>query len=63
MDAARLWDLYLEAVNARDAQIDRTKADAEREWRGIIEMRLAAFRAQVEREKAAPRTLVLPCEG
>jgi hypothetical protein len=45
------WDLLLQATEARDIAIDNARERVEHEWRGIIELRRAAFMATVKREK------------
>jgi hypothetical protein len=44
------WDLLVQALNARDIAVSNATERVEHEWRGIIEMRRAAFMAAVDRE-------------
>jgi hypothetical protein len=46
-------DLLCQAINARDIAVENARERVEHEWRGIIEMRRAAFMAAIEREKPA----------
>jgi hypothetical protein len=47
------WDLLCQAVTARDIAVSNATERVEHEWRGIIEMRRAAFMAAIERDKPA----------
>jgi len=51
------WDLYAQALNARDIAVEHARERVERQYRGIIEMRRAAFMAAVDREQLAPASL------
>lgn len=51
MTASQAWDSYVEAVNACDDHKAREVKTIEQQWRGIIELRRAAYMAAVEREK------------
>lgn len=52
--AAQAWDLLCQALNARDIAVEHARERVERQYRGIIEMRRAAFMAAIEREKQCP---------
>jgi hypothetical protein len=53
---AEAWDLLVQATNARDIAVSNATERVEHEWRGIIEMRRAAFMAAIDREKVATPT-------
>ena len=48
---AAAWDLLAQAIEARDIAVANARERVEHEWRGIIELRRAAFMATVKREK------------
>ena len=48
--AREAWDWYLVALSQREKSV----LTVEREWRGIIEQRRAAYMAAIEREKQCP---------
>lgn len=50
MTSEAAWDLLCQATTARDIAADNARERVEHEWRGIIELRRAAFMAALERE-------------
>lgn len=47
------YDLLTQAIAARDIAADNARERVEHEWRGIIELRRAAFMAALKRENKA----------
>lgn len=50
MTSEAAWDLLVQATTARDIAADNARERVEHEWRGIIELRRAAFMAALKRE-------------
>lgn len=51
--ATEAWDLLCQATTARDIAADNARERVEHEWRGIIELRRAAFMAALKRGNKA----------
>ena len=59
--AQEAGDLLCQALNARDIAVEHARERVERQYRGIIEMRRAAFMAAIERERMRPAAVPESC--